>query len=126
MSIVQLRPGGFRHALVALANQIIRRVGRMSANSHANRRFDIEGVNLGYPALFHDGSASIGMFVVPSKMANDLIADSGFTVAEIAPGRTVLNLACVHYTDTECGVYEEIGCAFFVKKRQTLTVCFFA
>jgi hypothetical protein len=89
----------------------------MSVNPHDNRRFNIEGAELGYPTLFHDGSASIGMFVVPSKIANNLIAGSGFTVAEIAPGKTVLNLACVHYTDTECGVYEEIGCAFFVKKH---------
>jgi hypothetical protein len=89
----------------------------MNAAPHVNRRFNIEGADLGYPTLFHDGSASVGMFVVPSKVANELIANSGFTVAEIAPGKTVLNLACIHYTDTECGVYEEIGCAFFVKKH---------
>lgn len=84
--------------------------------SHTNRRFNIEGNDLGYPTLFHDGSASVGMFVVSSKVANELIDGSGFTVAEIAPGKAVLNLAGVHYTDTQCGVYEEIGCAFFVSK----------
>ena len=56
------------------------------------------------------------MFIVPSKVANQLIADSGFTVAEVAPGKAVLSFAGVHYTDTECGTYEEIGCAFFVNK----------
>ena len=25
-----------------------------------------------------------------------------------------MSLAGVHYTDTECGTYQEIGCAFFV------------
>jgi hypothetical protein len=54
--------------------------------------------------------------VVSSKVANELIADSGFTVAEIAPGKAVMSLAGVHYIDTECGTYEEIGCAFFVNK----------
>jgi hypothetical protein len=89
----------------------------MSANNpHADRRFNIEGVDLGYPTLFHDGSTSVGMYVVASKVANKLIADSGFTVAEVAPGKAVMSFAGVHYTDTECGTYEEIGCAFFVNK----------
>jgi hypothetical protein len=83
-------------------------------NPNANRRFNIEGSDLGYPTLFHDGSTSMGMFVVSSKVANGLIAESGFKVAEIAPGKALMSFACVHYTDTECGAYEEIGCAFFV------------
>lgn len=87
-----------------------------STGPHANRKFDIEGAELGYPTLFHDGSSSVGMFAVPSKVANEIIAESGFTVAEIAPGKAVMSLAGVHYTDTECGSYEEIGCAFFVNK----------
>jgi hypothetical protein len=87
-----------------------------SENPHADRRFYIEGNDLGYPTLFHDGSTSVGMFVVSSKVANELIAESGFTVAEIAPGKAVMSFAGVHYTDTECGTYEEIGCAFFVNK----------
>lgn len=81
---------------------------------HSERRFNIEGTDLGYPTLFHDGSTSVGMYVVSSKVANQLIKDSGFTVAEIAPGKAVMSFAAVHYRDTECGVYEEIGCAFFV------------
>ena len=85
-------------------------------NPHADRRFRIQGNDLGYPTLFHDGSTSIGMFVVSSKVANELIADSGFTVAQIAPGKALMSFAGVHYTDTECGKYEEIGCAFFVNK----------
>jgi hypothetical protein len=89
----------------------------MSANSpHDNRRFNIEGTDLGYPTLFHDGSTSVAMYVVPSKVANELIAESGFTVAEIAPGKAIMSFAGVHYTNTECGSYEEIGCAFFVNK----------
>ncbi|MFT4824723.1 MAG: hypothetical protein ACJASY_003242 [Halioglobus sp.] len=89
----------------------------MSAeNPHASRRYNIEGSDLGYPTLFHDGSTSVGMFVVSSKIANEMIADSGFTVAEVAPGKAILSFAGVHYTDTQCGTYEEIGCAFFVNK----------
>ena len=87
----------------------------MSLNSpHANRGFNIEGYDLGYPTLFHDGSTSVGLFVVPSKVANELIAESGFTAAEIAPGKALMSFAAVHYTNTQCGSYEEIACAFFV------------
>lgn len=85
-------------------------------NPHEERRFNIDGLDLGYPTLFREGSTSIAMFAVPTGVANRLITDSGFSVAEVAPGRAVLSLACVHYTDTECGSYEEIGCAFFVNE----------
>jgi len=87
-----------------------------AVSPHASRRFNIQGSDLGYPTLFHDGSTSVGMFVVASKVANELIADSGFTVAEVAPGKAIMAFAGVHYTDTECGCYEEIGCSFFVNK----------
>ena len=86
------------------------------AGPHADRKFDIEGAQLGYPTLFHEGSTSVAMFVVPSGVANNIITKSGFTAAEIAPGKAVMTLAGVHYTNTECGSYEEIGCAFFVNK----------
>jgi hypothetical protein len=83
---------------------------------HSPRRFEIEGKNLGYPTDFRDGSATMGLFVVSASEANSLIADSGFEVAKIAPGRAFFSLSCVHYTDSDCGVYEEIALSFFVKK----------
>jgi hypothetical protein len=79
------------------------------------RIFEIEGKKLGYPTRFRDGSAATGLFLVKSKVANKLIADSGFTVAQVAPGRGILTLNCVHYTDTDCGEYDEIAMAFFVQ-----------
>jgi hypothetical protein len=57
----------------------------------------------------------LGLFVVRSRAANALIVESGFEVAPIAPGRAIFSLACVHYTDSDCGVYDEISLAFFVK-----------
>jgi len=83
---------------------------------HSTRRFEIEGQTLGYPAEFRDGSAALGLFVVPAPAANALIADSGFEVARIAPGKAIFSLSCVHYGDSDCGVYEEIALSFFVKK----------
>jgi hypothetical protein len=86
----------------------------MSANT---RTFEIEGRTLGYPSFYRDGSSALGLFVVPSRSANSLIAESGFEVAEVAPARAIFSLACVHYTDSDCGVYEEISMGFFVKKH---------
>ena len=81
------------------------------------RRFEIEGQTLGFPAQFRDASSAVGLFVVPSSAANALICDSGFEVAQVAPGRAIFSLSCVHYRDSDCGVYREISMAFFVKKH---------
>ena len=82
----------------------------------AGRRFEIEGRSLGYPTSFRDGSSAVGLFLVPSRGAASLIRESGFEVAEVAPGRAILSLAGCHYRDSDCDVYNEISLAFFVKK----------
>jgi hypothetical protein len=85
--------------------------------SPGDRRFEIEGKSLGYPTLFRDGSSALGLFVVPLHAAADLIRGSGFEVAPVAPGKAIFTLSCVHYRDSDCGVYREISMAFFVKKH---------
>jgi len=87
-----------------------------AADCGANaRRFEIEGKNLGFPALFPDASSAVGLFPVPAVAAQALIRDSGFKVAELWPGRAAFSLACCHYRESDCGVYDEIALAFFVK-----------
>lgn len=86
-------------------------------NAYKDRVFTLEGRELGYPTRFHDGSSMMGIFSVPADIADNIIADSGFITARIAPGRAALSLICVHYTDTECGAYEEIAMAFFVTRH---------
>ena len=81
------------------------------------QRFDIEGNSLFYPTEFRKGSSSGGIFLVPARVANEFIADSGFEVARAAPGRAIFSLSCVHYTDTDCGAYDEIAMAFFVNPK---------
>jgi hypothetical protein len=87
----------------------------MTREPFIERTFCIEGVDLAYPTHFRDGQSVVGLYAVHSKPAQALIADSGFEVAELWPGKTLLNLVCVHYTDTQCGAYEEIAFAFSVK-----------
>jgi hypothetical protein len=81
------------------------------------RRFEIEGRSLGFPAQFRDASSALGLFLVPSRAANVLISESGFEVAQVAPGRAVFSLSCVHYRESDCGSYGEISMAFFVRKH---------
>ncbi|MCP5066069.1 MAG: acetoacetate decarboxylase family protein [bacterium] len=86
-------------------------------SSAGARRFDIKGQSLGFPSLYQDGSSAVGLFMVPSRAAQALISDSGFEVAELLPGRAAFSLACVHYRESDCGVYDEISLAFFVKPK---------
>jgi len=81
-----------------------------------DRTFDIEGERLVYPTVFRDGCSAAGLFLVKSKVANGYIADSGFELAEVAPGRGILVLTGVRYTDTDCGEYDETAMAFFVRR----------
>jgi len=60
--------------------------GKVSASS---RCFEIEGKSLGYPTQFPDASSAVGLFAVPSRAAEALIADSGFEVAQVVPGRAL-------------------------------------
>ena len=84
--------------------------------SRNGREFEIEGKTLRYPAVFQDASSAVGLFVVRADVAQSLIAESGFEVAPVLPGRAVLSLSCVHYRESVCGSYDEVSLAFFVRK----------
>lgn len=79
------------------------------------RRFQIEGVDLGYPTIFRDGASAATLFVVDAQAAQRLIETTGFEIAEIMPGKAILAFTCVYYSDTDCGVYQETAQAFFVR-----------
>jgi hypothetical protein len=90
---------------------------RSADGSASARRFDIEGESLGFPSLYPDGSSAVGLFMASSSGAQELIRDSGFEVAELLPGRAAFSLACVTYRESDCGIYNEISLAFFVKPK---------
>lgn len=90
-----------------------------TALDHSTRRFQIDGEELAYPTDFRDGSSCMGLFLVDADCADELIAESKFKVARVTPGKGLLSLICVHYTDSDCGSYEEIALAFFVDKEGT-------
>jgi hypothetical protein len=85
-------------------------------NAEGSTWFDIEGHRLGYPTSFRDGSSMMALFLASATRTQRLVtADSPFTVAQVAPGRTVVGLNCVHYTDTDCGRYDEVALSVFVE-----------
>lgn len=90
---------------------------KRSCAGAGGRRFEIEGKTLGFPSLYQDGSSAVSLFMVSAHAAQELIHDSGFEVAELVPGRAGFSLSCVHYRESDCGVYNEISLAFFVKPR---------
>ncbi len=47
-----------------------------TGSSVRTRRFEIEGKSLGFPALFQDGSSAVGLFMVPSGAAQELVRDT--------------------------------------------------
>ena len=79
------------------------------------RSFDLHGERLDYPTRFEDGSSCMGLFTVGAARAAELLRETPFTVAEVLPGRAVCSLNCVHYTDSDCGPYDEIALALFVQ-----------
>ena len=81
----------------------------------ADRTFEIEGRTLRYPTLFRDGCSLVSMFLVPADAADAQITASGFTVAQVTPGRTIATVVAVHYTDTDCGAYDEIAWGVMVE-----------
>ncbi|MFT5604820.1 MAG: hypothetical protein ACI9G5_001783 [Paracoccaceae bacterium] len=89
---------------------------------YANASYVIEDRTLSYPTRFHDGSVAMAMFAVSASVADELIKNTPFRVARIAPRTALLSLICVNYTDTQVGEYQELALAFFVepfeKKRR--------
>lgn len=59
----------------------------------------------------------VGVFVVPTAKIRPRLAGTPFLPAEIAPGRTIMGLNCVRYTDSDCGAYEEIAFTAFVHRH---------
>ncbi|MGB0436873.1 MAG: hypothetical protein ACPGVY_01935 [Mycobacterium sp.] len=89
----------------------------MNAGADRSGSFTIEGHRLTLPAQFRAGSSMVGVFVVPTARIRPRLVGTPFLPAEIAPGRTMMGLNCVRYTDSDCGAYEEIAFTAFVRRH---------
>ena len=81
----------------------------------ATTEFEIEGRRLSYPTRFRDGSATVAIFLASAEKVQRLIADTPFVVSRVLPRRAAVTINCMHYTDTDCGVYEEVAFSVFVE-----------
>ena len=67
----------------------------------------IDGRPIAFPVLVADASMLMNAFLVDAKVAQAIIADSGFRVIELFPGKAILQLLFVDYRKNELGDYNE-------------------
>jgi hypothetical protein len=70
------------------------------------------------PVEVRDASGAVASFVVPAAEAQALVGDA-FEVVSFLPGRTLLFMGCIDYTDNDLGDYNEVALNFFVGKKNT-------
>ncbi len=67
----------------------------------------IDGRAIAFPVIVADASMLMNAFLVDAKVAQAIIADSGFRVIELFPGKAILQLLFVDYRKNELGDYNE-------------------
>ena len=67
----------------------------------------IAGKNISFPVRVSDASMMMNAFLIDAKAAQSIIADSGFRVIELFPGKAILQLLCVDYRKNDLGDYNE-------------------
>jgi hypothetical protein len=73
----------------------------------SDKHFKIDGEDVTLPLTVADASMMMNAFLVDSSKAQAMIADSGFRVVELFPGKAILQLLCVDYRDNPLGNYNE-------------------
>ncbi len=74
------------------------------------------GQEVSFPVEVRDARTWTASFLVPMRPAADLVRYSGLEPAPVLPGRGLLSLACVRYTDGDLGRYHEVAVALLVRR----------
>ena len=72
-----------------------------------DRNYLIDGKPISLPLTVDDASMMMNVFLVDTATAQAMIADSGFRVVELLPGKAILQLLCVDYRVNPLGNYNE-------------------
>ena len=72
-----------------------------------DNNFLIDEKLISLPMTVDDASMMMNAFLVDSQVAQKVIADSGFRVVELFPGKAILQLLCVDYRINPLGDYNE-------------------
>jgi hypothetical protein len=76
------------------------------------RRYRIDGREVGFPVRVNRAAVLFNAFVVDSRVAQGMIEGSGYRVAELLPGRAILQLVLVDYRENDLGDYNEAAINF--------------
>lgn len=69
--------------------------------------YTIDGKDIAFPVVVADASMLMNGFLVDAKAAQAMLADTGFRVVEILPGKAILQLLAVDYKENDLGDYNE-------------------
>ena len=86
-----------------LGTQETNRVCRKIDEHH----YVIDGREINFPVVVADAAMLMNGFLVDAAKAQEIIADSGFRVLEVLPGKAMLQLLCVDYRKNDLGDYNE-------------------
>ena len=85
-------------------------------------RFEFMGRALRMPVQVARASAVSATYLARSEAANHWIRDSGLSVLQPVPGRTLVSLAFLHYEEGDFGRYDEVCIALPVLTERTGTL----
>lgn len=74
----------------------------------------IDGKEIPLPVVVKKARNAFATYIVDAKAAQAWIAESGFTVAEVWPGKAVMQVVGVEYFENDLGDYHEAGISFYV------------
>lgn len=78
----------------------------------SSQSYKIAGKDITLPVNVGAAAMLMNIFVVDAKKAQQLIADSGFKVVEIWPGKALMQLLGVDYQQNDLGDYNEAAIVF--------------
>ncbi|CAA0087156.1 Uncharacterised protein [Zhongshania aliphaticivorans] len=103
-------------AIICQEVPVIGDSGKEITNQHCTKvdaqTYRIAGQEITLPVNVAAASMLMNVFVVSAKKAQALIADSGFTVVEIWPGKALMQLLGVDYQQNDLGNYNEAAIVF--------------
>jgi hypothetical protein len=77
--------------------------------------YTIDGKTLTMPIAVRRARNWVANYVIGAAAAQRLVAPTGLEIAEIRPGKGLVSVGVVEYTDTDLGAYHEFMVAFIVR-----------
>ena len=76
------------------------------------RVYRIDGREVTFPVRVNHAAMLLNAFAVDARVAQGMIDGSGYRVAELIPGKTLLQLALIDYRENDLGDYNEAAINF--------------